>query len=201
MIWDIPTRIFHWGFVIAISGAYISGERGHTVWHEWFGLSALGLLIFRLIWGFIGPTPARFSQFLYAPRVIINYAHNFIKRMGQDYHGHNPLGGLAVIAMLGLMALMVITGLFNSDDILYEAPLARIWPAFISLAGSLHATFHSAIIPLIALHIGAIIMHRVWLGEKLLQRMTSTAPAPQTKTGLVLLALCLICAWSLRFIG
>ena len=64
MVWDLPTRLFHWGFVISIVGSYISGERGALEAHELFGMAACGLLVFRLIWGFVGHETARFKNFL-----------------------------------------------------------------------------------------------------------------------------------------
>ena len=70
MVWDLPTRLFHWGFVISIVGSYISGERGALEAHELFGLAACGLLVFRLIWGFVGHETARFKNFC-GPKIIL----------------------------------------------------------------------------------------------------------------------------------
>ena len=73
MVWDLPTRLFHWGFVITIVGSYISGELGALAAHELFGLAACGLLVFRLIWGFVGHETARFKNFLRGPKIILIY--------------------------------------------------------------------------------------------------------------------------------
>ena len=69
MVWDLPTRLFHWGFVISIVGSYLSGERGALEAHELFGLAACGLLVFRLIWGVVGHETARFKNFLRGPKI------------------------------------------------------------------------------------------------------------------------------------
>ncbi|MAI51271.1 MAG: cytochrome B, partial [Rhodobiaceae bacterium] len=121
MVWDLPTRLFHWGFVVSIVGAYISGERGAIDAHEYFGLAACGLLVFRLIWGFVGHETARFKNFLKGPRLIFAYLRDILRRQTTPHAGHNPLGALAVIALLGLMGAMSVTGLWTGDDILYEA--------------------------------------------------------------------------------
>ena len=103
MVWDLPTRLFHWGFVVSIVGSYISGERGALAAHELFGLAACGLLVFRLIWGFVGHETARFKNFLRSPKIILAYLETLIARTASLQPGHNPLGALSVIALLGLM--------------------------------------------------------------------------------------------------
>ncbi len=207
MIWDLPTRLFHWGFATSIIGAYISGERGGVDAHELFGLAALGLVIFRLIWGFIGHPTARFSRFVHPPRDILAYLRELPKRRETPHIGHNPLGALAVIALLALMGIMALTGLWTGDDILYEGPLTVLMPSVFAdwagLAGKWHQLLHVLILPLVALHLAALIVHRLWLREKLVTRMITggiagppTAPA-RTWVGLVLLVICVGASMSL----
>jgi cytochrome b len=209
MVWDLPTRLFHWGFVVSIIGAYISGERGAIDKHEVFGLAAVGLVIFRLIWGFIGHETARFVNFLPSPAGLWAYLKTIKARQTHSpIAGHNPLGALAVIKLLTLMGAMATTGLWTGDDILYEAPLTGIGlaPELAGPMGAWHQELHIYVIPLIALHIAAIIAHRLWLGEKLVSRMISggadaTMPsAKRTRLGLVLLALCVGGALSLSWL-
>jgi cytochrome b len=110
-LWDLPTRLFHWAagalrdavpcFTVKIGG-------NAMVWHGRFGLVVVGLLVFRLVWGFIGSTYARFYQFVRGPRAIIDYLQG--RWQGE---GHNPLGALSVLAMLGTLLLLVATGLFR----------------------------------------------------------------------------------------
>ena len=199
MVWDLPTRLFHWGFVASIAGAYISGDRGAVDWHEMFGLSALGLIVFRLIWGFIGHETARFKTFLPAPTTLFAYLKNMALRQTQGASiGHNPAGAMAVISLLLLMGTMAVTGLWTGDDIVYDAPLtaAGFFPQWASPMAVLHEQTHIFILPLIALHIGAIIAHRLWLGEKLVSRMVTGGQGPavpdkaRTRLGLVLLSVC-----------
>jgi cytochrome b len=206
MVWDLPTRLFHWGFVVSIVGAYISGERGAIDAHEYFGLAACGLLVFRLIWGFVGHETARFKNFLKSPRLIFAYLTEILRRQTTPHAGHNPLGALAVIALLGLMGAMSVTGLWTGDDILYEAPLTTLAPDLAAPMGAWHQRLHVLVIPLVALHGLALLVHRLWLGEKLVSRMvsggdTGTLPAPKrTKAGLALLSLCVGGALSLSLL-
>jgi cytochrome b len=210
MVWDLPTRLFHWGFVISITGAYISGERGAVNAHELFGLAACGLLAFRLVWGVVGHDTARFANFLHGPKIILAYLRDILARRSSLHRGHNPLGALAVMALLGLMGAMSVTGLWTGDDILYEAPLTALAPDLApDLAGPMgawHQRLHVLVIPLVALHVLALLAHRLWLGEKLASRMVSggtgdTLPSPKsTKAGLALLSLCVGGALSLSLL-
>ena len=198
MVWDLPTRLFHWGFVISIVGSYISGERGALEAHELFGLAACGLLVFRLIWGVVGHKTARFKNFLRGPKIILTYLKAFLARTASLQPGHNPLSALAVIALLCLMGAMSLTGLWTGDDILYEAPLTPLAPELAEPMGAWHQRLHVLVIPLVALHISALLAHRLWLKEKLVTRMVTGGTsehaaqpsAKRTQAGLALLALC-----------
>ncbi len=208
MVWDLPTRLFHWGFVISIIGAYISGEQGAVNAHELFGLAASGLFLFRLIWGFVGHETARFQNFIKGPKRVFVYLQEILRRNAPPHTGHNPLGALAVVALLGLMGAMSVTGLWTGDEILYEAPLTSLAPEWVGPMGAWHQRLHVLVIPLIALHLIAILAHRLWLGEKLVSRMLTggrkeTAPiatAKRTQAGLALLALCVGGALSLSLL-
>lgn len=210
MVWDLPTRLFHWSFVVSIIGAYISGERGSVDAHELFGLAAFGLLVFRIIWGIVGYETARFSHFMRGPRAIWHYVKTIISRNAKRHQGHNPLGALAVITLLALMGAMAVTGLWTGDEILYEAPLTALAPDLVAPMGAWHQRLHILVIPLVALHVLALLAHRLWLGEKLVTRMvvgknaeSDTQKRPQKKQtfyGLLLLGLCVGGALSLALI-
>lgn len=213
MVWDLPTRLFHWLFVTSIAGAFISGDRGATQAHEYFGLAACGLVAFRLIWGVIGYETARLSRLLTPPRLVLAYVKDvFARRLHAPIRGHNPLGGMAVIALLGVMGIMAVTGLWTGDDILYDAPMtaAGVAPHLAMPMAVWHERLHFLVPLLVALHVFAIAAHRLWLGEKLVSRMitggqddTSADKKPskaQTMLGLVLLALCLAGALSLSLL-
>lgn len=210
MVWDIPTRLFHWGFVVSIIGAFISGERGAMQAHEYFGLAAFGLLVFRLIWGLIGYETARLKHLLTPPRALLAYVKKVAKRqLEAPQHGHNPLGGLAVITLLALMGVMAVTGLWTGDDIVYEAPLtaAGMAPQLAQPMAVWHERLHPLVPLLVLVHIAAIAAHRLWLGEKLVARMIGGGAGPkkpsraQTLLGLILMVLCLGGALSLSLLS
>lgn len=161
-IWDFPIRLFHWLLVITIALSYLSIEIG-GVWADWharFGALALGLIVFRLLWGFFGNKQARFSQFLPTPSRLIQY----FKGQWQGV-GHSPLGALAVFALLGLTAAVVVTGLFANDDITIFGPLYPLITQSQSdwLTG-VHAIAFNALLVLIVLHLLAIAFY--WLVKK-----------------------------------
>lgn len=119
-IWDLPLRLFHWLLVVAVAGAYVTAELGGnlTDWHGRIGALALGLITFRLVWGFAGTTHARFSSFAPTPARLIAYSKG-----NWQAHGHNPLGALSVFALLAALGWLVGTGLFANDDIGFQGPL------------------------------------------------------------------------------
>jgi len=121
-LWDLPVRVFHWLLVIAVFGAIATVKLGGTwmVWHERFGLSVLGLLSFRLVWGFTGSTYARFSQFVRGPSAVIAYLKGDWQGLG-----HNPLGALSVLLLMAMFAFQALTGLFATDEIAFNGPLYR----------------------------------------------------------------------------
>ena len=203
MIWDLPTRLFHWSFVICIIGAFLTGREGNLFWHEIFGLAALGLFIFRIIWGFVGHASARFANFVVGPRHIWQYLAGLRHRRDDPYPGHNPLGALSVLALLALMGTLGLTGLWTGDDILYEGPLTFLAPNWAGVAGRWHILLQQLILPLVGLHLAALLAHHFFLRERLVRRMITggkddTAAKPtRTRLGLALLAICVGGALSL----
>lgn len=153
-VWDLPTRLFHWALVVCVAGAFVSAQIGGNamVWHGRCGLAVLGLLVFRIVWGFVGSTYARFGQFVRGPAAIKAYL-----RGEWQGEGHNPLGALSVLALLGTLTLLVATGLFANDDIAFEGPLYSLVGKDISdrLVG-LHRLIEPVIILLVVAHLGAI---------------------------------------------
>lgn len=176
-IWDLPTRLFHWILVGLIAFSWWSAEEEHLDWHFWSGLAILSLLIFRLLWGLVGSSTARFANFVRGPRSVLSYARDM---KGWKAIGHSPLGALSVLAMLGAIAVQVGLGLFSVDkDGLFEGPLAYL----ISLDASeeiadLHEDWFDVLLVLIGLHIAALLFYRLVLGKKLIRPMiTGSAPA------------------------
>ena len=159
-IWDLPTRLFHWALVLAVLGSFISADDdgGVLEWHARFGYFILSLLLFRVIWGFTGSHYARFFNFIKSPKAVLSYLKN-----PTEVPGHNPLGALSVIALLGFLLLQAVTGLFASDDIAFEGALVKYVSSSVTeLITSIHRLNESVLITLVALHIGAILYYR-WM--------------------------------------
>lgn len=105
-VWDPLVRIFHWSLVLAFTVAYFTGEEESDI-HIYSGYIILGLLVFRLLWGFVGPRFARFRDFVYSPQAIIKYLKDMLAGSPKNYLGHNPAGGAMIIALL--LSLVVVT--------------------------------------------------------------------------------------------
>lgn len=157
LLWDLPTRIFHWSLALAVIAAVISGQIGGNLidWHGRIGLAVIGLVVFRVFWGLFGSTYARFSQFFPTPAKIKAYLAG--EWRGE---GHNPLGALSVFGLLALAAVQVTSGLFANDDIAFNGPLASLVERSLSdRLTSLHHLLANLLIVLVGLHVGAILYY------------------------------------------
>jgi cytochrome b len=168
-LWDAPLRIFHWSLVVLVSAAFFTGLTGGgwMDWHGWLGGATAGLIGFRLAWGIVGSTYARFANFIRGPATIAAY----LKGEWQGL-GHNPLGALSVIGMLVVLSLQVISGLFANDDIAYQGPYnGLIGKAAEAWALYLHNRIYWLIAALVGLHLGAIAFYARARGENLVKPM------------------------------
>jgi cytochrome b len=160
LVWDLPLRAFHWLFAASILASYLTAQPGSgwMPWHIRLGEWMMGLLIFRILWGFVGPRHARFASFLAGPRPMWRYFKGLVGREDPILSvGHNPLGGVMVLVMLLLVAFQVGTGLFATDDIVWTGPYnPAVSPATARLLTSLHHRNFNLIWAAIALHVGAI---------------------------------------------
>jgi cytochrome b len=164
-VWDLPVRLFHWLLVVLIAVSIITQEIGGNAmdWHFRAGYAVLTLIAFRLVWGLVGTRYARFSDFIHGPSPIIAYLRGSDAGSGEKYHGHNPVGSLSVFALLGVILIQAVSGLFANDDIASEGPLVK----FISKDLSDRFTwFHTEVSAwviyfLIGLHILAIAYYYV----------------------------------------
>jgi len=156
-VWDVPTRIFHWLLVMLVAAAFASGFVGGNwiEWHGRFGLAIVGLLVFRIVWGFVGSTYARFAQFIPGPARVLAYLRG-------QWHGlgHNPLGAFSVLGLLGLTLFQVSSGLFADDDISFTGPLKALVSQDTSnwLTG-LHRLGVWLLGALICLHVASIVFY------------------------------------------
>lgn len=160
LIWDAPTRVFHWLQLISFVGAYwtAESERYRDI-HLAFGYTLLGLITFRLLWGFIGTPYARFNSFWFKPAETISYLIALVKGGAKHYLGHNPLGSVAVWLLLGLGASLCVTGVFALQDDASDAVI------------SAHGVLTNIMLVVIAVHIMGVFMSSVLHKENLLRAM------------------------------
>lgn len=117
-VWDLPTRLFHWLIALGVGLSWWSGEQAEFTYHAWLGYMLLVLVCWRIIWGFIGSQHSRFTDFLHGPKTVWAYLR------GKPYSnpGHNPAGGWSVAILLLLLFSQAFSGLFNSDEIMFDGP-------------------------------------------------------------------------------
>lgn len=174
-VWDPLLRLFHWALAASVIGAWLLGQFGpdQMVLHFYLGYAVVGLLAFRLIWGFVGPANARFASFIVGPGAMLRYLHTLPKREASQYPGHNPLGALSVVALLLALSLQVATGLFvDPEDYINVGPLAdTVSTAWNRFALGWHHRLGAVVLVLVALHLGAIAFYRFWKREDLVTPM------------------------------
>jgi cytochrome b len=174
-VWDLPTRIFHWSLVVCVAGLFITVNIGGDwiQWHFRLGYAVLTLLLFRIVWGFVGGRWSRFVSFIYAPSTIVAY----FKGRGKPEHsvGHNPMGAGSVFAILVILLLQVASGLFSDDEIANQGPLyTLVSSAWVSTATWYHKEVGSNIvIALVVLHIAAILFYFFKKKDNLITPMVS----------------------------
>jgi cytochrome b len=158
-VWDGPTRLVHWLLIVLLGFSWWSAETDHMDWHRQSGSVLLGLLVFRLIWGFIGGSTARFSSFVRSPSAVMAYLRT--SPAARRATGHNPLGAYSVVVILLLLAVQIGTGLFAVDiDGLESGPLSYL----VSFdAGRAAAEIHELSFRLLqvaaVLHVAAILFY------------------------------------------
>jgi len=171
LVWDLPTRIFHWSLAAAVTLAIVSGEIGGDLMplHAKAGLAIVGLVAFRLVWGVVGATHARFANFAPTPAALRAYL-----RGRWQGHGHNPLGALSVFALLALLAAQAGTGLFGNDEISFTGPLAALVEEATSLRlTGWHKQLVNLLFALLALHVLAIAAYLVIKKDNLVKPMVT----------------------------
>lgn len=162
-IWDWPTRVFHWALVGLIAAQWWTAENNVMDVHRLLGQVMVGLLVFRIYWGFAGTPTSRFGHFIKWPGSIIAYVRGLGRPDYAPTNGHNPLGGLSVLAMLLVLAAQVLLGLFAVDvDGLESGPLSRHVDFDTGRAAAdLHETMFNVLLGLIILHIAAIAFYHL----------------------------------------
>ncbi len=211
-IWDWPVRLTHWALALCIAGLYATGEYGWLTmeWHFRFGYAALALVVFRILWGFVGSEHARFVDFIRGPSAIAAYVKSLLAPRSAPSVGHSPLGGLAVIALLALTLFQAVTGLFSSDQIEAFGPLSERISA--SLSDDLtdwHELGQQVLLILIAIHVLAVLGYLFFKRENLIAPMFhgykildgKDARWGSSWLALVLFALCAGAVWAITIFG
>lgn len=161
-VWDLPTRLFHWALVLLIGLQYATGSYRvlDMRWHYWLGYATLALVAFRVMWGFAGSQTSQFTDFLRGPVTVLRYVRAYFFKNPQSAIGHNPLGGWSVLAMLFCLLVQAVTGLFSSDEISDQGPLAEhVAAKTMRLMTRLHGWNQNLLLLLIALHVLAVVMY------------------------------------------
>ncbi|WP_018983905.1 cytochrome b/b6 domain-containing protein [Salinimonas chungwhensis] len=174
LIWDIPTRLFHWLLVGALLVQYVTATWMDNAmqWHFYTGYFVLGLLTFRILWGLVGPTHARFASFVTSPVQVFRYGKTLFRQNSHAYGGHNPLGGYVVILMLALLISQAVSGLFMTDDIFMEGPwYPSADESLRDLMNYLHRAGVDWLLIIIGLHISAVIFYKVYKKQALTSAM------------------------------
>ena len=175
-IWDPITRLWHWAIAASVIVGWCFGEfRSFSTiqWHFYLGYTTGGLLVFRYLWGFVGPTPVRHATLLKSTPQVFSYTGHLFTRNPSGTPGHNPLGVLSVISIMLVLTFQVTTGLFSEDDGLFSSgPLAsEVADGTVRQLTKLHHIGAKAIMVLVGLHVAAMVFYQVWKRENLIAPM------------------------------
>jgi cytochrome b len=175
-VWDLPVRIVHWLLVIGIAGSYATHKLGvaYFKYHLWFGYLVVVLAAFRILWGFFGTRHARFARFLKGPRATLSYFIALLRGSAPATPGHNPVGAWMVLFLLLALVAQGVTGLFANDEIFNTGPLYGYVTDALSLRlTSWHRRLFDWILVAVALHVVAVVAHRLLAGHDLIGPMFS----------------------------
>jgi cytochrome b len=173
-VWDLPVRLFHWAIVVLILFAWGTQEFDHMEWHVWIGYTILTLLLFRIVWGFVGSDTARFSRFLRSPVAALRHLAHLSRREPDREIGHNAAGGWMVLVMLALIGVQAGTGLFSNDDGNTEGPLMHLVSKDQSdWLSHIHSVNFKLIEAVIVLHVLAIVVYAVLKRHNLVRPMVT----------------------------
>lgn len=173
LVWDAPTRLFHWTLVLLVALAWVSGDAEGSMFtvHQLAGYAVAVLLVFRVIWGFTGSRHSRFADFVRPWREVLAHIRGMLSLRPARTLGHNPLGGWMALLLVLVLAAQVGTGLFASDDDL-GGPLARVVSSGTAHAiAELHEGLSGALLGLIALHVVGVLVESLLTRDNLVRAM------------------------------
>ncbi|AGA90432.1 cytochrome b [Thioflavicoccus mobilis 8321] len=189
LVWDLPVRIFHWLLFVLVIAAVATALQGGSLMavHGSIGRLIIGLLAFRVAWGVVGPTYARFRSFVRGPGAILAYLRG-------DWHGvgHNPLGAISILVLMTLLFMQAMLGLFATDDIAFRGPLnVLVSHETAEFITGLHRANGFLIIILVTLHVLAILYYALVRKDNLVRPMitgwkTVSDPDAESTRGLKL---------------
>jgi len=206
LVWDLPTRLSHWLMVVLFGFLIASGKwlEDMMQWHILSGYLLIGVVLFRIIWGFIGSYHARFISFLRSPKATLHYIIAMLKGQPTHYAGHNPAGAIMVVLLLLGLSIQASSGLITTDDIIWSGPLyPLVSETLASWGGTIHHWLEEVLIVLVVVHIVAVIIHKVKFQESLVPAMIHgykrlhNATAVPIKVGIVRLLIGVIIAGTL----
>jgi len=162
LVWDLPTRAFHWLLALSFAGAFLTAEseRYRDV-HVTLGYTMLGLVAFRLVWGLIGTRYARFRSFAFGPRSVLTYLKSLFTRSPHHYIGHNPAGSWAIYALLALIVLAGASGYATYEDIGGHG------------MEEVHEAFSNLLLAAVAAHVAGVAVSSLVHGENLVRAMVT----------------------------
>ena len=200
LVWDAPTRLFHWLVVVLVAGAYATLKLNWMDWHVRIGEALLALVLFRLLWGCFGSETARFGSFVASPASAVRHLRHLFRREPDLQVGHNAAGGWMVLLLLALLLLETLSGLYVYNEVADEGPLSETVPAWIANAiSTLHAMVWDVLLAVVTLHVLVIALYALVKRHNLLRPMLggykplpTTIAAPRQKPILLALLLLLI---------
>ncbi len=192
-VWDPVVRVFHWSLVLFVGIAFLAGE-DYLKLHVQAGYGVIALVLFRLLWGLVGTRHARFSEFMYRPRVVLNYLKDLVTFRAKRYLGHGPAGGSMVIALLLGLLLTSVSGLAFYGGKKMAGPFAGMMvgvdPFWIKALEEVHEVLAGGTALLIGLHVAGVLFSSFAHRENLIKAMITgykpkaTADAPALEEGL-----------------
>ena len=184
-VWDPAVRLFHWTLVAGFFVAYLSEDDFLTL-HVWAGYTIVGLLVFRVIWGVIGPRYARFSNFVFAPSVVLRYLKDILLLRARRYVGHNPAAGAMIVGLLVSLVITTATGLVLYGAAENAGPLAA-WLGYLGEEGGevfeeVHKFFANFTLFLVFVHVAGVLLESLIHRENLVRGMIDGLKHPESSS-------------------
>jgi len=174
LVWDAPTRLFHWLLVVLIATSWTTGSLGGDWlrYHFWSGYAILTLVLFRIVWGIVGGTHARFAGFLRGIPSALHHLRELLRPGPTGDIGHNAIGGWMVVALLLVLLVQTGTGLFADDDIVTTGPLGDLVSSALRARLTTIHRYNFEVIELLAfIHIAAVLAYLVVKRQNLVGAM------------------------------